>query len=170
MTDENGRESVQVAPGEESDVVQLESLRLQIETLQKSETKLIRQLRRLQDTAERDKTLALAKINLNAMRTAEQQKQEKYMKLLLESSPDVILLLDSGGRFSYCTNSFLKKAHIADFGLINGRSFNEVFGRFADEAWGERVFDMLTRSMRENTTLSFEENVDIGKDDNLRKY
>jgi PAS domain S-box-containing protein len=150
--------------------VLIENLKRQVETLQKSETKLGRQLKRLQDTMARETAVALTRSNLDAMRSAEQKKQEKYMKLLLENSPDIIILFDKDSKFSYCTDAFLQKAKIANFGLINSRSFQEVFRRFADDAWVDRLFHMLSKSMKENATVFFEENVDFGNVGDLRRY
>jgi PAS domain-containing protein len=93
-----------------------------IESLVKENTKINQQTRRLQETLERNKRTALATANLEAMRTSEQLKQEKYMRLLLESSPDMIIILNPEGRFVYCTNAFLREANIENFGLINGHS------------------------------------------------
>ncbi|MDR2523309.1 MAG: response regulator [Synergistaceae bacterium] len=148
----------------------VEDLKSQVETLQKSEVKLNRQLRRMQETMEREKTIVQAKANLDAVRTAEQEKQEKYMKLLLENSPDIILLFDKEGRFSYCTDAFLHKAHIASFEAINGRHFREVFRRFSTNEWVERFFATLQKSMEENTDISFEESMNFSGGKELRKY
>jgi PAS domain S-box-containing protein len=148
----------------------VESLKSRVETLQKSEVKLNRQIRRMQETMEREKAIVQAKANLDAARTAEQEKQEKYMKLLLENSPDIILLFDKDGRFSYCTDAFLHKARIASFQAINGRLFQEVFRRFATSEWVDRFFATLQKSMEENTDISFEESVNFSGGKEPRKY
>jgi signal transduction histidine kinase/CheY-like chemotaxis protein len=103
----------------------------QIEILQKENTKLTRQLDRLESKLERSKAIAATQTGLFSARTAAQQKQEKYMKMLLGSSSDIIILFDGDGRFAYCTDIFLKTAGIQNFEQINGRHFREVFERFA---------------------------------------
>jgi signal transduction histidine kinase/CheY-like chemotaxis protein len=103
----------------------------QFETLQKENAKLLRQLERLETKLERNKAVAATQANLFSARTIAQQKQEKYMTMLLVSSPDIIILFDGEGRFAYCTDVFLKIAHIHNFDLINGKQFREVFERFA---------------------------------------
>jgi signal transduction histidine kinase/DNA-binding response OmpR family regulator len=136
-------------------------LQQQLETLQKENTKLSRQVIRLQNTLERNKAAAATISSVNAMRSLEQQKQERYMQMLLENSPDIIMLFDSQGRFSYCTNAFLRQAHIANFGLINGQLFREVFYRFAEKDWVDGLGDRFESAMREKQPLSFEEIFDI---------
>jgi len=66
------------------------------------------------------------KANLSAVIMAERSRQEKYLNLMLEGSPDVIFLLDAAGRVAYCTDVFLRLTGIANFGLINGQLLPEV--------------------------------------------
>jgi PAS domain S-box-containing protein len=155
----------------ENDVCALvENLKEQVTALQKSETKLGRQLKRLQDAAARDKSVTMTRTNLDAVLSAEQKKQEKYMKLLLENSPDIIILLDTDGKFSYCTDAFLRIARIVNFGFINGREFREVFRRFADDAWIEQLYATLHDAMTKKKSISFEESVDFRKNGDFRRY
>ncbi|MDR2053748.1 MAG: response regulator, partial [Treponema sp.] len=112
-------------------MVENEDMTRQIEILQKENTKLTRQLERLENKLERNKVLAATQTGLFSARTAAQQKQEKYMNMLLESCSDIIILFDGEGRFAYCTDVFLKIAGIQDFELINGKYFREIFERFA---------------------------------------
>jgi PAS domain S-box-containing protein len=102
--------------------------------------------------------------------SAEQKQQEKYMKLLLENSPDIIILFDNNGKFSYCTDAFLRIAGIAGFGLINGRTFEEVFKRFADNTWIDRLLDTLLDAMDKKESISFEESIDFSNKGHLRRY
>jgi signal transduction histidine kinase/DNA-binding response OmpR family regulator len=138
-----------------------EDLLRQIEEQQKEIVKLTRKLGRLQDTLDRNKAVAASTVQRNFMRSQEQQKQEKYMQLLLENSPDIILLFDEQWRFSYCTSAFLEKAHIASFGLINGRPFTEVFCRFASQSWIDALAETLSSAMKEKKSLEFEETIDM---------
>jgi PAS domain S-box-containing protein len=92
------------------------------------------------------------------------------MKLLLENSPDIIILFDKDGKFSYCTDAFLRMVGIAGFGLINGRSFKDVFKRFAGDEWTEHLFDILLDAMSKKESISFEENVDFSNRNNIRRY
>jgi PAS domain S-box-containing protein len=145
---------------EQSSVAQIRSE--QIRSLQTENFKLSRQLKRLQDTMERNKALALAENNLAAIRTAEQLKLETYMRLLLENSPDIIILFNPNGSFAYCTNAFLKMAGIANFGLINGRHYREVFDRFSDPAFGDRLQQIFRDAVRDSKPAFLEESFDIG--------
>ncbi|MDR1109721.1 MAG: response regulator [Deltaproteobacteria bacterium] len=50
-----------------------------------------------------------------------------YFALLLEHSPNILIMLDGQGRFVYATESFLKQARIGGFERLAGLSFKEVF-------------------------------------------
>ncbi|MDR1972809.1 MAG: PAS domain-containing protein, partial [Treponema sp.] len=142
----------------------------QLRSLKKENFILSRQLKRLQDTIERNKALALAETNLAAMRTAEQLKRETYMKLLLGNSPDIIILFNPNGSFAYCTDAFLKLANIASFSLINGRHYREVFDRFTDAAFAEKLQRIFQDAVRDYKPVSMEEVFDIAGSGKPRRY
>jgi PAS domain S-box-containing protein len=141
-----------------------------IDSLRKENTRFSQQIRRLQETLERNKRVSLANANLEALRTAEQMKQEKYMRLLLENSPDMIIFLNPEGRFVYCTNAFLREAHIEHFGLINGRFYRDVFDKFANPEWGAMLFEIFRTAIEERKSLTLQERVDIRSDGFPRRY
>ncbi|MDR3200641.1 MAG: response regulator [Spirochaetales bacterium] len=141
-----------------------------IKTLQKENAKLARQARRLQDTLDRNKAIALAATNLDAIRTAEQLQQEKYMGLLLENSQDIIIILDKSGNFVYCTNKFLREAGIPSFSLISRRYYRDVFDKFSTLEWNERMSELFKSAMKEKTSIIREEVIDIGGRGSPRRY
>ncbi|MDR3110151.1 MAG: PAS domain-containing protein, partial [Planctomycetaceae bacterium] len=120
-----------------------ENLQSQIAQLQRDNAKLARQLARLQTAHERNKQLATSSQSIAAMQAFEKRRQEQYMRLILENSPDIILLFDSEGRFSYCTNTFLVESGITHFFEINSKKFREIFKKFADEKWVDELAEKL---------------------------
>jgi signal transduction histidine kinase/CheY-like chemotaxis protein len=141
-----------------------------LDGLRKENAKLSLQTRRLQETLERNKRVALANANLESLRTSEQVKQEKYMHLILENSPDMIIILNPEGRFVYCTNAFLREANIDNFGLIKGHFYRDVFDKFANPEWGGRLFDLFSAAIAERKSLTLWEQVDIRADGSPRRY
>ncbi|MDR2054259.1 MAG: response regulator [Desulfovibrio sp.] len=121
--------------------------------LEKSEKKYRREILHLQRAIEQEKTVANAKANQQAARFLAQRERERYMKLLLENSTDIIILLDKSRRFAYCTDIFLTTAGIPDFVDLAGRTFEEVFSRFADQQQGCEVFEQLLEAMRLNRSI-----------------
>jgi PAS domain S-box-containing protein len=147
-----------------------EDLREQITYLLKENEKLSRQVRRFRGTIERYGAMVSLAANLDEMRSAEQRRQEKFMRLLLENSPDMIILLDQEGRFAYCTDTFLEKARIERFEQINGHFYKEVFDTFAAPEWSDRLNAMFQKSMNEKTSIELSESADIGGDGKILDY
>lgn len=138
--------------------------------LQREVRKLNRQVNNLEGILERTRQTEAARNNIQAVLTAEQEKLEKYMSLLLENSPDIILLMDQNGRFAYCTNAFLEMANIENFKRINGHHFMEVFGAFSDPVWLKNVDVIFTNAIREGKSTVIDAEVDIGGQGNPRLY
>ncbi|MDR1573603.1 MAG: response regulator [Clostridiales Family XIII bacterium] len=138
--------------------------------LSRAGVRAARQIKTLEETLERNRTVASATMNLESMRTVEQKKLERYMRLLLENSPDMIILLDDRGDFSYCTDAFLKKTKIDSFRQIDGMNCIDLFVRFSDEAWGCKIREIFLNAIHDRTGVSLEESIDIGNSGELRNY
>ena len=132
----------------------------EIRRLHRENKRLARQIAQLNILLERSKNVAATKTNIEATISADQKKQEKFMYLLLENSPEIILLFDKDGTFAYCTDNFLKRANIPNCGLVNGRHYKEIFSLFSQE-WAE-IFDSTFKEiMHEKATVVLDETLDI---------
>ncbi len=132
----------------------------EIHRLSRENKKLTRRLEQLTMLLERSKHVAATQTNIEATISADQKKQEKFMRLLLDNSPDIILLFDRDGSFAYCTDTFLKRANIPNFGLVNGRHYMEVFSLFNPQ-WAEIFDGAFTWIMREKASIALDETLDI---------
>ena len=116
--------------------------------------KLQRQLRNIDEVALRISKFSAAKKSVDSLVVSERKRQEKYMQLLLNNSPDMILLLDQTERIAYCTDSFLKRLHIANFGLINGHHYARIFTSYGLQSWVprfEQMFESLANEPKSGT-------------------
>ncbi|MDR2156395.1 MAG: response regulator [Clostridiales Family XIII bacterium] len=132
--------------------------------------KLTRQTRHYEDLLERTRRIDAAKLKQSEVMSAEQLKLRKYMHLLLANSPDIMLLFDVNGRFIYSTDVFLRKLHLDNFALINGRNYKDIFTFFAERTWIERVDEHFRRAIRDKVTVTLEESADIGGMGDLRRH
>jgi signal transduction histidine kinase len=126
-----------------------------VAAMQKEIRTLKRQLRDVESQLQRNKTMLAAYTSINEMLTLEQRRMQHGMNLLLENSPDIILLFDAEGRLLHCTNTFLAAADIAEVASINGAHLRDIFSRFASLYWVadlEASFEEVMRS-RQHTTL-----------------
>ncbi|MDR0623492.1 MAG: response regulator [Treponema sp.] len=91
----------------------------------------------------------------------EQAAREKYLDLLLENSPDIILLLDGEGRILYCSRVFLKLTGTKDFSQIKDKTFEEVYALLGDPQFLEQSRERFSqikagqRTITENAVIDF---------------
>jgi PAS domain S-box-containing protein len=157
---------------EDGGVLELQDIvavqRARIEELEKNEKKTVREIARLQRAIEHERTVALAKANREAARSLAGRERERYMRLVLEHSNDIILLLDKNFNFVYCTKVFLGKIGNPDSKYLVGHSFREVFERFAERDVTDALIDVMDGAMRANTTA--EQTVEISEPKVRHKY
>ena len=126
--------------------------------------KLKRQISRLQSKIERDKARSASLSTVSAMRSAEKSRQEQYMTLLLDNSPDIIILLDRVGRFAYCTKVFLALIGIYDLNAVIGKTFREVFEAYIDTEDARVVVKAFEDSRDEGGSVQIESHIRVGEE------
>ncbi|MDR2529850.1 MAG: response regulator [Synergistaceae bacterium] len=107
-----------------------------------------RDLYHLKTYVDRVKSLGKSMKAVKKLQAAERLKMEKYMKLQLEHSRNVILFLDAYNRIVYCTNILLQILRVKDFEEINGRAATDICAYFGDEHLTERMTEAL-QTLRE---------------------
>jgi PAS domain S-box-containing protein len=146
----------------ESEAGEIARLRAENLSLQAQTKKLNRQLATIQKTIARAEAIAATRDRLASALNAERSKQERFLNMMLENSPNIILLFDKGGHMAYCTDTFLRCAGIPNFGLIDGRHFTEVFERFNNPDLLRHVTKRITRALAEQDTILGQEAIDMG--------
>jgi signal transduction histidine kinase/DNA-binding response OmpR family regulator/HPt (histidine-containing phosphotransfer) domain-containing protein len=152
------------APSDAGRELPREELLDTIKDLQKENRQLNRKINLLQKKIDSADAAAQADRFIDDIRSLEQKKLEKYMKLLLEYSRIAILMLDEHGRLAYCTNEFLRLAGIANFKFVNGRTLSDVFNIFGGNNLGGNAalrFDEVKKNMESisvNTKILFPAN------------
>lgn len=148
----------------------LDELEAELKLAKRENKKLNRTIRRYEDIIQRGKATSNAKKNIESVLSAERLKLEKYMSLLLENSPEMVLLFDQTGRFIYSTDVFLTNTHIANYGLINARTLREVFTLFADDQWIDKIEGYYKEAIDKKKTVTVDEAVDVSNNNNMRNY
>ncbi|MDR1901002.1 MAG: response regulator [Treponema sp.] len=94
------------------------------------------------------------------MENTESCKLERYIKLLLKCSPNIIMLLDKEDRIDYCTDSFWALMGIENSGLMKGVHFREVYKLFENSKFienaEERFPGIINRREAAETEVSIE--------------
>ncbi|MDR2522469.1 MAG: response regulator [Synergistaceae bacterium] len=120
---------------------------------------LNRDLYHLKIYLNRVKSLGKSMKAVKQVQAAERFKMEKYMKLQLEHSRNVILFLDVHDRIVYCTNILLKVIRVKDFEEINGRSAADICAYFGDKHLIERQMEALQTIRTTRTALALDDQV-----------
>ncbi|MDR1302916.1 MAG: response regulator [Treponema sp.] len=149
---------------------QHEHLKKENLALQEEVKQLNIQLAAMQQVITRAEKTTVARAKFSATVIAEKSRQEKYLHMLLENSPDIIIFLDKNLCFAYCTHIFLTRARIPHFGLINGRSFEEVMERSGNRAFALMIRQVFQQALTEKKTIEIQEVLDIGSDEDFRNY
>jgi signal transduction histidine kinase len=123
-----------------------------------------------QRTLERIKNVMGSQENVENVLRTERLRQDHYMRLILGHSPDILILFDDNVRIIYCADIFLKKTGIGHFGLIAGREFEEVFGRFVPPVKLEELCITLKKSVEDREPIVLEETLDLGGKGENRNY
>ncbi|MDR2607294.1 MAG: response regulator [Treponema sp.] len=142
----------------------------EIAFLRKELKRVTRQAEMSQRTLERIRITSIAKENVDNILRAERLRQDQYMMLILDYSPEILILFDEKGYILYCADIFLKKTGIRNFGLIAGRTFSDVFGNFIDEAKLEKLNRIFEKSIRDHKPVVLKEQMDMGRIDEMRDY
>jgi signal transduction histidine kinase/ActR/RegA family two-component response regulator len=132
--------------------------------------KLQRELSRLQVLIERNTVTTEAKDNLNRIVSRKKSELERYMRLLLANSPDIILIFGSEGKLLYCTDAFLAITHTTAFGLIEGITYREILAKYTDQAFFERAKEVYALAQNSASTVHLTGSIDFGRNGNFREY
>ena len=97
-------------------------------------------------------------------------RQDSYMKMIFENSPDIILLLDKDGDLVYCADIFLKRAHIPSFQDIRKTHYTKLFSIFGAPDELGIIVEIFRDVREEKKPVVFERAMDIGMDGNSRHY
>jgi PAS domain S-box-containing protein len=138
--------------------------------LRRENRKLVRQLNFAETLLDRSKRMSIAKANVESVLISEKSKQQKYMKLLLDNSPDIIILFDQSGHFMYCTETFVKIAGYSNYSLINGKPFSEVFSTFTPIEWTTRIANLFKEALINHQPLIIEETINFVNEQKTRHY
>jgi signal transduction histidine kinase/CheY-like chemotaxis protein len=148
----------------------IDDLKEENKKLRAENKKLARELEYERNINERNRINDVIRNNLNMMISAEKNRLEKYMNLLLANCPDIILIFDEEGHIVLASNSYLQKCKIPVFGMINGKMYRELLAPFVGENFLTRMDDIFHVAIMEKRSIEIEENIDFGRDGNTRHY
>jgi PAS domain S-box-containing protein len=114
-----------------------------IKRLERELKKTLRKLNSAETLARHIQRDVTTRESLGSIILAERSREEQYLNLLLQGSPDIIFLIDKEGRIAYCTDIFLQLTGIKSFGLINGRLISNILDPYRDQKSSEQAREVL---------------------------
>ena len=132
--------------------------------------KLNRQLNLANDNMIKYKSVTSAKANLSAVIASEKSKQEKQLQVIMENSPDIIILLDRGMNILLSTRSFLNLAGVPCIGFLHHKSFKQIFSSFSNDAEIIHMEDIFRKALETNEIQSTDEQFFVGAQQMMRQY
>ncbi|MCL1918214.1 MAG: ATP-binding protein [Peptococcaceae bacterium] len=147
-----------------------ETLLKEITRLELENRRLTRQLAASEHLVETYKNIMMAQETLSAVVTAEKSKQEKHLQVIMEYSPDMIILLDSAAHFLLSTQSFLTLLNIPSPEFLHHKPFRQIFSVFADEEWLDHMEDLFQKAFAMGAIQESEDNLDLGDTGTVRHY
>ena len=97
-------------------------------------------------------------------------RQKAYTDTLLESCPNIILLLDNGGNFVLCTKAFLTAANIHNFDFIKNINYKEVFSKYIDQVSMGKFEDAIKKVSDTHESVIINDWIDFSGTGNKRYY
>jgi signal transduction histidine kinase/CheY-like chemotaxis protein len=147
-----------------------ETLQEENQKLRAENKRLARELGYERNLNQRNRISAKARDNLSKIISAEKDRLEKYMNLLLTNCPEIIMFFDQEGNAALVSDSYLQIRRIPAFGIIKGKSYRELLVPDVEEEFLRRVDDMFQAALTAKRSVETEYDIDFGHDGNQRHY
>ncbi|MDR1508331.1 MAG: response regulator, partial [Synergistaceae bacterium] len=143
---------------------EFEALRGEYEQLRMKYRRKERELELLRIKLERNRKMSEASANLNRAVAVKYSELGHFIDLIMQNSPNIILMFDREGRISYCTDSFLLGCNIPAVGMIRGLHYSELFALYTKHEFAEMMGTVIPSLYEENRVVKFTETVDFNRD------
>jgi len=109
-----------------------------------------------------------AQTGLSNILSAERQKQEMYVHLLLESCPDIMFILDEERKFLLGTNAVSNIINVDNVSLLYGRKLDSIIERYNPPALTEEIVDLIKTTILNRNSGRVEKLYEVSAGD--KKY
>ena len=141
-----------------------------LKSLEIEKNKLARELRIIIKRNEIDRLNIETQIGLNRIITDEKHKQEMYVRLLLESYPDPMLIFDENLKFLLGSKSILDIIGIEDISILQGRTFDNIIERYNPHVFTENTASIIKTIVANHGSDTVIKNFDVATESNKYKF
>jgi signal transduction histidine kinase/ActR/RegA family two-component response regulator len=142
----------------------------EVKKLKLQNSKLTRDIRITRNFLDRVSKTVEAKETLGTMLTAANAKQRAYTDMLLERSPNIIMLFDDTGRLVLSTKMFLTLTGTHNFDIIKNKTYSELFSPYFDANSLRELEDAIRNVVLSKKTLTLNRWIDFGFKRDPRYY
>jgi signal transduction histidine kinase/ActR/RegA family two-component response regulator len=154
-----------------------EALEAELKKARLTVKKLERDLRLVNITIERNRSIAEVKDNLSRVIEEKKSELEMYMNLLLENCPDIIMLFNRDGKIVYCTDAFLRISGIAGFGMIAEKHYRDILRKWFRSQPNQTapnqddvIYEQMIGNDTSAPTVTLHQTIDFSGKGNPRDY
>ncbi|MDR1021151.1 MAG: response regulator [Synergistaceae bacterium] len=148
--------------GSEAGNQEFKALRDECEQLRREYKRHERELKLFQMRLERIRKMSEATVILNRVAAVKHSELEHFINLIMQNSPNFILMFDAENRLSYCTDSFLRGCGIPTVGSIRGLHYRELFELYTEHEFVEMMDSVIASFHGSNNVVEFTEMLDFG--------
>jgi signal transduction histidine kinase/CheY-like chemotaxis protein len=142
----------------------------EIKLLKAENSRLSRELRINKDFLEKVSRIVDAKETLGKALSTANATQKSYMDIILESCPNIILLMDDTGKLVLCTRLFLTLTKTPNFDYIKNQSWREIFGPYLTNQETEELSHTIKTVIKQQKPITFSKWLDLDKSGTNRFY
>jgi signal transduction histidine kinase/ActR/RegA family two-component response regulator len=142
----------------------------EIKRLKQENAKLSRELRVTKSFLDKVSKTVEAKETLETVLAAANAKQKAYTDMLLESCPNIILLLDNDRRLVLSTRMFLTLTGVHNLDIIKNKTCRELFSPCLDGETLAAFEDALDQVVSTKKTQTLNQWIDFGRKGESRYY
>ena len=130
--------------GNESILISVEEY-YELKEAKSERNRFAREIRTMAKREEINRLSLETQLGMNKIITAEKQRQEMYVKLLLESCPLIMFVIDENGKFLLGTRSVADIMDVGDAAVLYGRDLGLIVERYMPKALAEDMVSPISR-------------------------
>ena len=127
--------------------------------------KLARELRAVKKNVEIIKLSMDTQAGMNRLITGERQKQEMYIRLLLESCPDPLFIFDENMKFLLGTESIKDVIGIDEISLLQGRELDSIVARYRPPVFTKELISLTKKTIMGSEAGTRDKTIEVSTDD-----
>ncbi len=139
----------------------LNSMKTELELLQKENKRLMRQNQTYVAMLERARQSVEAKRNVTLSLFKEKEKQDLYLSLLLSHMSEIGLVFDSKGELLYCTQKFLEHINAAHVEPLQGMYFEEIFDKLLFGKRSVKLNALFAQCLKNGVAINLKKSLEM---------